>query len=295
MIDTHHPQTSVSLHQSAEYRAALRATAAQSCTLADGSLVLRRKMLGVSVAMLPRAQMQREHFAQNLSSAGLRRALWVLAPDHPAPWLADLGAVPVMTPSYVAQVDLTGDLRAQMHQKWRNRLHFAERQPLRITRQNLPLRPDTWILKQNRQQQATRGYRTWPDALTLAFAKANRGCAKLFTALDGDTTVASMLFLCHGKKASYHIGHTTSDGRAYAAHNLLLDRAMHWLATQNITTLELGLLDTDTSPGLARFKLGAGAVARPLGGTWLWWPPLGKTLGRLAALDQKVMTARAPA
>jgi hypothetical protein len=36
--------------------------------------------------------------------------------------------------------------------------------------------------------------------------------------------------------------------------------------------LDLGTLDTQNAPGLARFKLGSGATAQLLGGTWARLP-----------------------
>ncbi len=291
MLDVTLPFPACPLQQSNEYRQALRMTEAQTKTLTDGTLVLRRTIGGVPIAMLPRATLSKDTLPILIRDAGLRREVLVINPDHPAPWLGDLGAVPVMTPTHVAEVDLTGDLRAQMHQKWRNRLVFAEGQGLRLTRQNLPYKPDNWILQQDAQQQATRGYAAWSDGMTLAFTKANRGSAKLFTAFDGKDPVAAMLFLRHGDSATYHIGHATDAGRAASAHNLLLWEGMNWLANKGVTTLELGQVDTEKAAGLARFKLGTGATLRPLGGSWLWWPPLGKLLSPLKYLDGRLMSA----
>ncbi len=292
MLDVSLPLPARPLQQSDEYRQALSMTEAQTKTLADGTLVLRRTIAGVPLAMLPRATVEKETLAGLVREAGLRRDVLVINPDHPAPWLGDLGAVPVMTPTQVAELDLTGDLRGQMHQKWRNRLVFAEGQGLRLTRQNLPYKPDNWILQQDAQQQATRGYATWSEALTLAYSKANRGSAKLFMAFDGKEPVAAMLFLRHGDSATYHISHTTEAGRAASAHNLLLWEGMSWLASKGVTTLELGQVDTEKAAGLARFKLGTGATLRPLGGSWIWWPPLGKLLSPLKYLDRALMAAR---
>ncbi len=291
MLDATLPLPVRPLQQSDEYAEALRQNAVQTVRLSDGTLVLRRKLRGVPVAMLPRAQVSRDSLPAQIREARLQRTVLVVSPDAPAPWLAELGAVAAMTPSFVAELDLTGDLRAQMHQKWRNRLVFAERQGLRITRQNLPGKPDNWILQQDANQQAARGYKTWSDALTLAYAKANRGSAKLFTAFEGSDQVAAMLFLRHGDCATYHVGHATARGRELSAHNLILFEAMSWLASQGVQKLELGQIDTEQTPGLARFKLGAGATARPLGGTWIWWPPLGRTLAPLKLLDRRQMAA----
>ncbi|MFY0617872.1 GNAT family N-acetyltransferase [Shimia sp.] len=291
MLDANFPLPTKPLHQSREYAQALDLVAADTTTLADGTLVVRRTLAKMPVAMLPRAQIPQNFLKDSINAAGLQRTVLAITPDHPAPWLANLGAVAVMSPVHVATLDLMGDMRARMHQKWRNRLRFAERQNLRITRQNLPSKPNNWLLLQDQRQQGARGYSAWSEALTLAYAKANRGSAKLFTAFDGKTPVAAMLFLRHGDSATYHVGHATDEGRACSAHNLLLWEGMNWLASKGVTSLELGQVNTDRTPGLARFKLGAGATLRPLGGTWIWWPPLGRTLSPLKLLDQKLMRA----
>ena len=90
----------------------------------------------------------------------------------------------------------------------------------------------------------------------------------------GTTPVVAMLFLCHGPVATYHIGWSGPKGRAMGAHNLILASAMEWLADRGHLWLDLGVLDTQANPGLARFKIGAGARVRPMGGTWLRLPHL---------------------
>ncbi|CUH53231.1 GNAT family N-acetyltransferase [Shimia marina] len=295
MFDAQMPLPAKPLQQSGEYRQAVTMVGGQSVTLSDGTLVLQRRFGKLPVALLPRAQLCRDTLGDNLRAANLHKSLLVISPDHPAPWLASLGAVGLMSPSYVAQLSLTGDLRAQMHQKWRNRLTFSQSQNLRITRQNLPSKPDIWLLQKDQDQQSARGYKTWSEELTRAYGRANPGAAKLFTAFDGKHEVAAMLFLCHGRSASYHIGHSTPHGRSLCAHNLLLWEAMQWLSAKGVTQLELGTIDTDKAPGLARFKLGTGAKPRALGGTWGWWPPLGRLMSPLNLLDRRLMAVAAQA
>lgn len=291
--------TPATLQQHAGFAAALRACGQSPLWLTGATplLVVRRRLAGVPVAMLSRAKIEQPHLlAGQLRQAGLHRHLILLAPEHPTPELAQIGAIPLMTPGFVARIDLTQaqDVRrAGLHQKWRNRLVFAEGQGLQVKRQNLPLKTDHWLLVADALQQSNRGYRNWPVALTLAFARENPSCAKLFTVFEGREAVAAMLFLRHGTEgrtgATYHIGHTTARGRALCAHNLLLWQATGWLAAQRHSSVELGLIDTRYAPGLARFKLGACAKVHKLGGTWGWWPPMGRILRPLAGLDRQHM------
>ncbi len=287
------------LQQHSRFAAALTALG-QKPLLLDRSdlckpqlLVLRRKISGaLPLAMVSRMPVDDAASDLRTLAQTLGRSPVILSPDSPCPQFGQLGAVPLMTPATVAEIDLSAPQearRASLHQKWRNRLKQAERSRLRIARQNMPTDPDHWLLQADKAQRRVRGYRTWPAALTLAFARANPGHAKLFTAFDNRDPVAAMLFLAHAPGATYHVGFSTDRGRRLSAHNLILWTAANWLADKGCTRLELGLLDTANAPGLARFKLGSGASSRRLGGTWLLWSPLGRVCAPLARLDQNRM------
>jgi lipid II:glycine glycyltransferase (peptidoglycan interpeptide bridge formation enzyme) len=100
------------------------------------------------------------------------------------------------------------------------------------------------------------------------------GALCLITARHGGRCVAAMLFAHHGSTASYLIGWSDAQGRKLSAHNLILWQAMGDLAGRGAGGIDLGLCDRRAAPGLARFKLGSGAVARDLGGTWADVGPL---------------------
>lgn len=285
-----------SLPQSAEFLRALRATG-QSPLVLEGmkdTVVLRQRLWGrLDVAMVNRARFDKPlRLLEMLQEQGLRRTPVILSPETPTPELADLGALPLMAPAHVARLDLSRSpdrRRAALHQKWRNRLTHAEGQALRLTRQTMPVDPNHWLFQADQAQQRQRGYRSWPLALTLAYGQANTGMAKLFQAFDGKEPVAAILVLRHGRDATYHIAHTTARGKALSAHNLLLWEAMSWLSSKGCQSLDLGLINTEDAPGLARFKLGTGAELHRLGGTWVFWPPMGRLLAPLARLDRRMM------
>ena len=279
------------LQQSPEFARALEAFSTPPRHLPDGTLVLERRFAGLPVRMIarPRAQtpMEMRDLLRDLPGA----APVVLAPDRPMD-LYRIGAFPVVSPTSVATLDLTpplDTLESGLHQKWRNRLRHAETQRLKVTRQNMPLDAGHWLFQEDYLQQKERGYRTWPVPLTLAYAATNPGQAKLFTAFMGRTPVAAALVLRHGAAATYHIGHSRAAGRVFSAHNLLIWAAITWAKSKSLQSFELGSLDTEDSPGLARFKLGTGAVARALGGTWLRWPPIAPLARPLARLDRALM------
>lgn len=83
-----------------------------------------------------------------------------------------------------------------------------------------------------------------------------------------------MLFLRHGRGATYHIGHICPEGKSLCAHNLLLWQAANWLAACGHDWLDLGPLYA-AAPGLWRFKLRTGARVQKTGGSWLYWRPFG--------------------
>ncbi|OUS37534.1 GNAT family N-acetyltransferase [Rhodobacterales bacterium 56_14_T64] len=287
------------LAQSQEFARALRFRGQQPLILDQlgDTLVMRRRFWGrIDVAMVNRARIDKPlRLLEVLQEQGLRRTPVILSPDKPLPDLAKHGAVPLMSPAQVAQLDLTApkeERRAALHQKWRNRLKHAESQNLRVTRQNMPLDPAHWLLQADAKQQGKRGYRNWPLDLTMAYVHENPSKAKLFQAFDGKEVIAAVLVLCHGTSATYHISHTTDQGRALSAHNLLMWKIMNWLAAKNYQQLDLGLINTEDAAGLARFKLGTGAQMQNLGGTWIYWPPMGRLLRPLAALDRTLMTPR---
>lgn len=286
------------LAQTSEFHGALSLNG-QSPVLLPGlndTLVTTRRMsAGFQVAMINRAPLDHpDQLIEALRTVGLGRSPVILSPEHPSPELAGIGALPLITPAFVALLDLkqtAGSQREALHQKWRNRLNRAQGRGLRVSRQNMPLDPNHWLFAADQAQQRKRGYRSWPVALTLAYAKANKGQAKLFQAFEGTTAVAAILILRHGRGATYHISHTTQTGKALSAHNLLMWEVMLWLARKGCEQLDLGLINTEEAPGLARFKLGTGARLSQLGGTWLLWPPLGRLLSPLARWDRKLMSA----
>lgn len=80
--------------------------------------------------------------------------------------------------------------------------------------------------------------------------------------------MASMLFLRHGRTASYYIGWADEEGRKSNAHNRLLWEALSTMKQSGITDLDLGGINTHDLPGISRFKLGTGGRVLTLAGTY---------------------------
>lgn len=225
---------------------------------------------------------------------GLQHTIVVNDDGENGETLRGMGAIPVMTPSSLAVLELRpnhDDRRAVMRQKWRNRLSKAMRAKLRVRHVPFPADPDHWILQSEHKQRKRRKYRGLPGVLAAHYAHENPGDAHLFWIEKDGAAIAGMVFLRHHASATYFLGHTTPEGRACNAHTLILAQANDWFANNGVCTVDLGSVDTVNAPGLARFKLGCGARIQRLGGTWLYTPRLSKVV-RLGARLNQSRTAR---
>jgi len=202
---------------------------------------------------------------------GLLRAV-LLAPE-----LADTeftrsrwhGRARVYTGHSCALVDLAAYGKSSLRQKWRNRLHAAERAKLRIEIADCGKWFD-WVIGAYDRVRAAKGF-AGPSAAfveQLVRLKTPRQTLAV-VALAGRDPVAGAVFLRHGPDASYYAAATTPEGRAANAANLVLWRGLMALKERGVRRVDLGTVDTDQSPGLARFKLGAGGVPLTLAGTYL--------------------------
>ncbi|WP_150297450.1 GNAT family N-acetyltransferase [Salipiger aestuarii] len=222
-----------------------------------------------------------------LARAQRARPLILNAAQQNALSLRAAGFWPLMTPATLAILPLAppDQMRAAMLQKWRNRLNRSARADLRLTRHALT--GDHWIMRAEVLQARTRHYRTLPPALIAAFARENPGHALVWEARHNGVAVAAIAVLRHGPMATWQMGVSLPEGRRLNAMNALLWKAMTYLSARGHSQLDLGIVNSDDSPGLMHFKLGTGARLHRLGGTWLHLgalAPIARRLpGRLAA------------
>jgi Acetyltransferase (GNAT) domain len=192
--------------------------------------------------------------------------LLVLTPDEAD---APQGLHRVMTGDATVLVDLTRDeaaLKAGMESSWRNKLSKAERSELVVQKAGVKPAQYRWLLEAEQKQRQKRGYRAMPLEMTERWqdAKAEGGSGDkgaglaVFRADLKRDAAAGMLFLIHGKRATYHVGWTSDEGRSNAAHNLILWTAMKDLKARGVAVLDLGGVNTQSGAGIARFKLEAG-------------------------------------
>lgn len=181
--------------------------------------------------------------------------------------------LPVLSAGFFAELDLTApqDTRGKsLHGKWRNRLKKAENADLSVETSPFCATRHKWLIDAEIAQRKTNSYRALPLNFLAMASQLQPETVRVFVAKRRSQPVAAMVFLIHGKAATYHIGVSSENGRKFSAHNLLLWRAANWLASQGVCRLDLGSVETERNTGLARFKLGAGATPKARGATCLY-------------------------
>ncbi len=155
-----------------------------------------------------------------------------------------------------ARVPLDRDLRGAMHGKWRAALNHGERQGLVVLRERgCP----AWLERAEARQRRARGYRGLPPAWRRALARVAPGHVETWGAYRAGVPLAGIVTIRHGAVLTYHAGWSGVDGRRRSAHNLLLGRAMEAARADGALAADLGVVDAANQPGLARFKMRAGA------------------------------------
>lgn len=178
----------------------------------------------------------------------------------------------IMGGYHTVMLDLTPDedaLRAALNGKWRNRLKAAEKADIVISPFGKKPEKYAWLIAKEEAQQKTSGYQALPSALVQHYHEsAGKGGVIGFSAQKGADRLGGMLFLRHGDNATYHIGWASEAGKEANVHNLLLWHALKGLKKAGVTTLDLGGVNTDFNPGIARFKIGTGGKVLSLSGSW---------------------------
>tara|TARA_R110001583_G_scaffold69919_1_gene198098 strand:+ start:262 stop:1137 length:876 start_codon:yes stop_codon:yes gene_type:complete len=230
--------------------------------LAIAQVVMRTKF-GIRTSLLTRGPLFLPECPQSMQRdalASLRRALPFGV--HLMTAETRLRRMGLTAAPEVVELDLSKDLetlRAGMHGKWRNALKKAEGTGMKVAQLQPSLGMLMPLLRAEKDRQAQGRYRGLPPEFMLAMQEVAPKSLRLFSASD-----AQMLFVSHGTSASYQIGHTGAEGRALNAHNLILWQAIRRLKSEGVLRLDLGTLDRDKAPDLARFKLRSGAEARHL-------------------------------
>lgn len=197
-----------------------------------------------------------------------RLARWpgvtLVTPEKPVP---GFGIVPLVTPMHHAVWSLGPDLAAGMAGKWRNRLVAAERAGVQV-RIGGAGTLDRLIAAEGIQRRQRR-YRALPEGFTRNLPS---GVLRIWDWDPGSGIGAAMAFVVHGTSATYHLGWASDAARRADVHGVMLMQAARTLRAEGVRWLDLGSVDSEAAPGLARFKLGTGARLRSLGPTCLVLP-----------------------
>jgi Acetyltransferase (GNAT) domain len=212
-------------------------------------------------------------WATGVSGADMARALRRLArwpgvtlvtPESPVP---GFGIVPLVTPMHHAVWSLGPDLAAGMAGKWRNRLVAAERAGVQVHPGGA--RTLDHLIAAEGLQRRQRRYRALPAGFTRGLPA---GALRIWDWDPGSGIAAAMAFVVHGTSATYHLGWASDAARQAGVHGVMLMQAARSLRAEGVRWLDLGSVDSEAAPGLARFKLGTGAELRRLGPTCLVLP-----------------------
>ena len=256
MFDCGHTPGFLPLQQTAAYAAAVAACGAKVRWL-EGVLAVER----ARVRLISRVS--------GLGRAELRRlAHWpgiTLATPEEA--VVGFGLVPLVTPMHHAVWALGPDLRAGMARNWRGHLTQAERVGVRVRRGDGETLAA--LVAAETAQRAVMRYRALPQGFTQALPE---NALRLWQWRQAGALQAAMCFVVHGTSASYHLAWGSDAARAAGVHGLMLTRAAEALWAEGVRWLDLGSVDSERAPGLARFKLGTGASLRRLGPTMLVLP-----------------------
>lgn len=190
--------------------------------------------------------------------------LTIATPEAP---VQGFGLVPLVTPMHQAVWRLETDLRTGLAGKWRNRLAAAECAGVTV-------RPGSReafdrLIAEELRQRLTRGYRSLPAGFSRALPP---DALRVWEWRERGDLAAAMAFVRHGSSATYHLGWASGPARDRGAHAVMLLAAATALQAEGVRWLDLGSVDTERAPGLARFKLGTGADLRRLGATMLVLP-----------------------
>ena len=159
-------------------------------------------------------------------------------------------------------------LLAGLHGKWRGSLRKAEREGLTVECDEKERQRQASLLLYDSFRRKKRF--VGPEAEFIgAVAAADRDALLSLSARRAGALVAGVVLLRHGLSATYMASWTSAEGRDAQAHNLLLWRGIEVLRSSGTRWLDLGGLNTESRPGLARFKLGLGGEVFTLTGSYL--------------------------
>lgn len=165
-----------------------------------------------------------------------------------------------VSPWTSSRVDLTKsqiELRQMIEGKWRNQLKAAEKLGLSISVSNQ--RDDfESLMNLYKENQAAKNFTGTSIAMLNSLAKLaeENETTLLVNTQDSNETISSALFGVHGGACTYLVGWNGAKGRSKNGMNFLLWNSMLIMRSRKIWQFDLGGLDANLTPSIAKFKRG---------------------------------------
>ncbi len=160
--------------------------------------------------------------------------------------------------------------RANLKSNWRGALQKAEKSAVKIewdTEGKLA----SWMLSHYERDKRDKGYSgASPQLLdNIALFSARQKSIVIGRATLDSNDIAGVMFIKHGRSATYQVGWSGDLGRANSAHHLLLWQGRNVLKDYDIRELDLGGVNDETAAGVKKFKCGTGAQEIELIGQYM--------------------------
>ena len=169
-----------------------------------------------------------------------------------------------------AWVDLRPDESALLKglaPKWRNQLNSATRSGLSIEVSSCSEEVG-WLLQRHEEHMKQQRFVAPGYEFLSEFHRADPQNFLVLRAVVANEPVAGVGIVKHGQAATYLVGWSSLDGRNLNAGNFLLWHAMLQLRKLGCLWLDLGGINEEQSPGVARFKRGVRGLEYCLSGEW---------------------------
>ncbi|MTI09009.1 peptidoglycan bridge formation glycyltransferase FemA/FemB family protein [Curvivirga aplysinae] len=154
------------------------------------------------------------------------------------------------------------DLRKDLHSKWRNQLSKAEHENLDFMED---ANAEDWLLQHVTDQQNTIGYDAMPPAVYFKLPDSKKMVVSI---QHNQEPCAAVLIQLHGQSATYQLSFADETGKKLNAMNLLLWKSILHLKNRRINNFDLGGIEPEKNPGLARFKERMGGESFTLAGNF---------------------------
>ena len=151
------------------------------------------------------------------------------------------------------------DIRNQLHGKWRNGLHKAERANLGLVTDFKGEKISEFLFQYHKYKISKGFLGPSPEFMRQEFLAAQKfEKSFLLIAEKAGQSIAGIMIMMHGPCGSYRIGWNSEQGKKDNAHSLLLWKAVELLREKGFSEFDLGGVKTTESPGVTHFKLGMG-------------------------------------